>query len=112
MAADLLGDRIAIMADGELKCCGSSLFLKRHYGVGYTLVVVRQDQQQQQQQPRSDAILQVGKKSHPINWGLGAEVGGVVGFDRLGRNGVSDLAHAVKELTPLLTQTSVPDTGC
>ncbi len=26
--ADLLGDRIAIMADGRLKCSGSSLFLK------------------------------------------------------------------------------------
>lgn len=32
--ADLLGDRVAIMADGALKCCGSSLFLKNHYGVG------------------------------------------------------------------------------
>jgi ATP-binding cassette, subfamily A (ABC1), member 3 len=26
--ADFLGDRIAIMGDGQLKCCGSSLFLK------------------------------------------------------------------------------------
>lgn len=26
--ADLLGDRIAIMADGQLRCCGSALFLK------------------------------------------------------------------------------------
>lgn len=30
--ADLLGDRIAIMAEGQLRCCGSSLFLKRLYG--------------------------------------------------------------------------------
>ncbi|KAH0631842.1 hypothetical protein JD844_019699 [Phrynosoma platyrhinos] len=30
--ADLLGDRIAIMAKGELQCCGSSLFLKHKYG--------------------------------------------------------------------------------
>jgi ATP-binding cassette subfamily A (ABC1) protein 3 len=30
--ADLLGDRIAIMADGQLQCCGSSLFLKGKYG--------------------------------------------------------------------------------
>lgn len=30
--ADLLGDRIAIMADGQLQCVGSSLFLKRKYG--------------------------------------------------------------------------------
>ena len=26
--ADLLGDRIVIMADGQLRCSGSSLFLK------------------------------------------------------------------------------------
>jgi len=37
--ADKLGDRIAVMADGQVKCCGSSLFLKRQYGVGYTFVV-------------------------------------------------------------------------
>lgn len=30
--ADLLGDRIAIMAEGEVQCCGSSLFLKKNYG--------------------------------------------------------------------------------
>lgn len=30
--ADLLGDRIAIMADGELQCCGTSLFLKKKFG--------------------------------------------------------------------------------
>lgn len=30
--ADLLGDRIAIMAEGEVKCYGTSLFLKNRYG--------------------------------------------------------------------------------
>ena len=30
--ADLLGDRIAIMAEGVVQCCGSSLFLKSKYG--------------------------------------------------------------------------------
>lgn len=30
--ADLLGDRIAIMAEGVVKCFGSSLFLKKKYG--------------------------------------------------------------------------------
>jgi ATP-binding cassette subfamily A (ABC1) protein 3 len=30
--ADLLGDRIAIMAEGQVQCCGSSLFLKKKYG--------------------------------------------------------------------------------
>ncbi|XP_048497581.1 ABC transporter A family member 1 isoform X3 [Beta vulgaris subsp. vulgaris] len=39
--AEALGDRIAIMANGSLKCCGSSLFLKHQYGVGYTLTLVK-----------------------------------------------------------------------
>uniref|UniRef100_K1QVF6 ATP-binding cassette sub-family A member 3 n=1 Tax=Magallana gigas TaxID=29159 RepID=K1QVF6_MAGGI len=39
--ADLLGDRIAIMADGVVKCCGTSLFLKKLYGAGYHLVMVK-----------------------------------------------------------------------
>ena len=37
--ADLLGDRIAIMAGGHLQCCGSSFFLKKKYGAGYHLVM-------------------------------------------------------------------------
>ncbi|XP_012866697.1 PREDICTED: ATP-binding cassette sub-family A member 3 [Dipodomys ordii] len=40
--ADLLGDRIAIMADGELQCCGSSLFLKQKYGAGYHMTLVKE----------------------------------------------------------------------
>ncbi|KAK0597531.1 hypothetical protein LWI29_026223 [Acer saccharum] len=39
--AEELGDRIAIMGNGSLKCCGSSLFLKHQYGVGYTLTLVK-----------------------------------------------------------------------
>ncbi|XP_076054127.1 phospholipid-transporting ATPase ABCA3-like [Oratosquilla oratoria] len=39
--ADLLGDRIAIMAGGVLQCCGSSLFLKKKYGAGYRLTIVK-----------------------------------------------------------------------
>ncbi|KAL0841224.1 hypothetical protein ABMA28_014958 [Loxostege sticticalis] len=41
--ADILGDRIAIMASGQLQCVGSPYFLKRHYGVGYTLVIVKDE---------------------------------------------------------------------
>ncbi|XP_023310224.1 ATP-binding cassette sub-family A member 3-like [Anoplophora glabripennis] len=37
--ADLLGDRIAIMAAGQLQCCGSSFFLKKKFGAGYNLVM-------------------------------------------------------------------------
>ncbi|TMW64067.1 hypothetical protein Poli38472_014184 [Pythium oligandrum] len=42
--ADILGDRIAIMSEGELRCCGSSLFLKNRYGAGYNLTLVKDDQ--------------------------------------------------------------------
>jgi hypothetical protein len=64
--ADLLGDRIGIMGGGQLKCCGSSMFLKQRYvtvpayclcrgalilifelhcrfGVGYTLTIVKSE---------------------------------------------------------------------
>uniref|UniRef100_A0A8W4F9G4 ATP binding cassette subfamily A member 14 n=1 Tax=Sus scrofa TaxID=9823 RepID=A0A8W4F9G4_PIG len=40
--ADFLGDRIAIMAKGYLKCCGSSIFLKKTYGVGYHIIMVKE----------------------------------------------------------------------
>lgn len=41
--ADLLGDRIAIISQGQLKCCGSSLFLKQKLGSGYYLTIVRKE---------------------------------------------------------------------
>lgn len=39
--ADVLCDRIAILSDGRLRCCGSSLFLKARYGVGYNLTMTK-----------------------------------------------------------------------
>lgn len=39
--ADILGDRIAIISSGKLRCCGSSLFLKKCFGSGYYLTLVR-----------------------------------------------------------------------
>ncbi|XP_058536329.1 ATP-binding cassette sub-family A member 17-like isoform X1 [Ochotona princeps] len=42
--ADLLGDRIAIMAKGELQCCGSPLFLKQKYGSGYYITLLKTPQ--------------------------------------------------------------------
>lgn len=35
--ADALGDRIAVMSSGQVKCCGSALFLKRIFNAGYHL---------------------------------------------------------------------------
>ncbi|XP_075923304.1 phospholipid-transporting ATPase ABCA1 [Petromyzon marinus] len=39
--AETLGDRIAVIARGRLRCCGSPLYLKSCYGTGYYLTVVR-----------------------------------------------------------------------
>ena len=41
--ADILGDRICIMAEGTVQCCGSSLFLKNRFGVGYNLVMAKKE---------------------------------------------------------------------
>ena len=41
--ADMLGDRIGIMAEGQLRCCGSSMFLKNRYGAGYHLTISKQE---------------------------------------------------------------------
>ncbi|KAF5880153.1 retinal-specific ATP-binding cassette transporter-like isoform X2, partial [Clarias magur] len=39
--ADLLSDRVAILSKGQLHCCGSPLFLKNCFGVGFYLTLVR-----------------------------------------------------------------------
>jgi len=39
--ADVLGDRIGIMAKGQMMCLGSSLFLKKRFGAGYKLTMVK-----------------------------------------------------------------------
>uniref|UniRef100_A0A3B4X364 P-type phospholipid transporter n=1 Tax=Seriola lalandi dorsalis TaxID=1841481 RepID=A0A3B4X364_SERLL len=39
--ADILGDRIAIISHGKMRCSGSSLFLKKCFGSGYYLTLVR-----------------------------------------------------------------------
>lgn len=40
--ADVLGDRIAIMAEGMVKCYGSSMFLKKAFGKGYRLTMTKE----------------------------------------------------------------------
>lgn len=41
--AELLGDRVAMVANGSLCCCGSPLFLRRHLGCSYYLTLVKSD---------------------------------------------------------------------
>ncbi|KAF4526763.1 hypothetical protein B566_EDAN015792 [Ephemera danica] len=38
--ADILADRKAVVSRGRLRCCGSSLFLKNKFGIGYHLTMV------------------------------------------------------------------------
>lgn len=37
--ADVLSDRIIVLAEGEVKALGTSLFLKNNFGNGYTLTI-------------------------------------------------------------------------
>uniref|UniRef100_A0A8C5ZJJ5 ATP-binding cassette sub-family A member 6-like n=1 Tax=Marmota marmota marmota TaxID=9994 RepID=A0A8C5ZJJ5_MARMA len=41
--ADILADRKVIMSNGELKCAGSSVFLKRKWGLGYHLSLYKNE---------------------------------------------------------------------
>jgi len=56
--ADLLGDRIAILSGGNLRCCGSSLWLKARYGLGYNLTISKQK--------RGGGVVGEGVSSEPI----------------------------------------------
>ena len=43
--AEQLGDRVAIMSKGQLKCCGSPLFLKNKFSHSFYIVVTQNDNQ-------------------------------------------------------------------
>lgn len=47
--ADILGDRIGIMTNGQLICLGSSLFLKNRFGVGYNLTMLNKSKEPNRQ---------------------------------------------------------------
>lgn len=46
--ADVLGDRIGIMANGKLQCSGTPMFLKKYYGTGYNLKVSLDERNQRE----------------------------------------------------------------
>ncbi|CAF3347478.1 unnamed protein product [Rotaria sp. Silwood1] len=59
--ADLLSDRLAIISSGELKCVGTTMYLKQKYGEGYNLIIElastsndNEHRRQQQQQENND----------------------------------------------------------
>eukprot|EP00897_Mesotaenium_endlicherianum_P001210 jgi/Mesen1/1116/ME000123S00292 len=55
--ADVLGDRIAILGHGRLRCCGSAMYLKARYGVGYTLTAVKGDPAAQDMAALEETVL-------------------------------------------------------
>ncbi|GAX80779.1 hypothetical protein CEUSTIGMA_g8215.t1 [Chlamydomonas eustigma] len=55
--ADVLGDRIGILASGRLRCLGTSLHLKNRFGSGYQLRLTLACQQQQQQQHAHSKVV-------------------------------------------------------
>lgn len=58
--ADYLGDRIAIMGGGKLICCGSSVYLKNKFGVGYNITFVKKSTS-----ANSENIISLVKKHIP-----------------------------------------------
>uniref|UniRef100_A0A096MH45 P-type phospholipid transporter n=1 Tax=Poecilia formosa TaxID=48698 RepID=A0A096MH45_POEFO len=56
--ADLLSDRIAIISKGQLYCCGSPLFLKNCFGVGFYLTLVRRMKDIRKREERSSTMNQ------------------------------------------------------
>eukprot|EP00002_Diphylleia_rotans_P007930 TRINITY_DN1758_c0_g1_i16.p1 TRINITY_DN1758_c0_g1~~TRINITY_DN1758_c0_g1_i16.p1 ORF type:complete len:1757 (-),score=347.90 TRINITY_DN1758_c0_g1_i16:421-5691(-) len=55
--ADLLGDRIAIMAYGQVRCIGNSLHLKSRYGSGYRIQIISRESQSSAVEANVKAIL-------------------------------------------------------
>lgn len=57
--ADILADRKAIMSKGRLRCCGTSLFLKNKFGLGYHLTLIVEENSDEQ------AVRKILKKVIP-----------------------------------------------
>lgn len=60
--ADLLSDRIAIISEGQLHCCGSPLFLKNCFGVGFYLTLVRR-----MKDAKKREVREAGSHSQPTS---------------------------------------------
>nr|XP_006820206.1 PREDICTED: ATP-binding cassette sub-family A member 2-like [Saccoglossus kowalevskii] len=62
--ADFLGDRIAILDHGQLRACGSSLYLKSRYGQGYRLTLSKSDSlKSTPEKKRKDTVLTFAKEN-------------------------------------------------
>ncbi|XP_037933948.1 ATP-binding cassette sub-family A member 3-like isoform X2 [Teleopsis dalmanni] len=41
--AEVIGDRVAVLSEGEVKCYGSPLFLNKNFGTGYRLICLKKE---------------------------------------------------------------------
>ena len=65
--ADYLGDRIAIMSKGSLRCSGSPLFLKSKYSSGYSLVLTKkQEENESKNENKIDSAIDLMKTTKLI----------------------------------------------
>ena len=55
--ADVLGDRIAIMGRGRVICFGSPFFLKKRFGHGYTLHIIKNEEFQKTNSEKFQEII-------------------------------------------------------
>ncbi|XP_051957162.1 phospholipid-transporting ATPase ABCA1 [Xyrauchen texanus] len=115
--ADLLGDRIAIISQGKLCCCGTPLFLKARLGTGYYLTLVKREMHRTPSSTSTrklpSTVVKDSDSSLSDDTGLGSEENG---FDAaalmalaqryvidaqlvedIGREAVINLPHAASE---------------
>ena len=64
--ADLLSDRIGILSKGQLHCCGSPLFLKNCFGVGFYLTLVRRMKDLRKREVSSKVKVTVPFRKHVL----------------------------------------------
>lgn len=81
--ADVLCDRLAIMAGGELQCIGRSWQLKRRFGKGYTLSITTKSKSKE----HALTIEQFVKDMFPSSSLIDDPIGGVSKFE-IGREDV------------------------
>ncbi|XP_060886982.1 phospholipid-transporting ATPase ABCA1-like [Labrus mixtus] len=99
--ADILGDRIAIISHGKMRCCGSSLFLKKCFGSGYYLTLVRDGTGMMTAQ--RDGIIQSQAKEEKVFTSRGSSPDDGIGsqsWDNSDPSGLTAVGQLVRRLVP------------
>ncbi|GJP41806.1 hypothetical protein CLOM_g1449 [Closterium sp. NIES-68] len=113
--ADILGDRIAIMAKGRMRCIGTSIHLKNRFGAGFVVTVgVRRPARVTNAGAPADSAAETSSGSSPLSSSVvspegtpGENVEAVKAFfyDRLGVQPVDESQGYVTFLVPRSKET-------